>query len=287
MCSKRFWRARRTLAIHLDLHKYPHACFVMAQASMAFPILNTFIHYPVARKGRRCRSAPAEIHVDLVIAGAIATANSRKPKRRRRRGQPERDDQAIISEFRAVVISEKWHMIAQKLATRVRKLLVEACNQVLAHTALARLPSMRETIPTQLFMHIANSLGISQACFVILFCEGILRRNGTAIEIWAPEVPAREIKLLLAQSRRFKKLQVRGEFLLRLPMGQRAAYSPIPLGEDMTVNDLKAVAAVCCGSHAVKLSMTHLGEELMPPGLLVEKGVGPGSFITVTRLIES
>ena len=75
--------------------------------------------------------------------------------------QPERDDQAIISEFRAVAVCEKWPMLAQKLATRDRKLWAEACNQVLALKALARLPHMQETIPTDLFMHTANSLGIS------------------------------------------------------------------------------------------------------------------------------
>ena len=82
-----------------------------------FPVVNTFIHYSVTRQTRRCRSAPAEIHVNLAIAEAIAVANSRKRKRRRRRLQPERDDQATISEFRAVANSEKWHMLAQKLAT--------------------------------------------------------------------------------------------------------------------------------------------------------------------------
>ena len=157
---------------------------------------------------------------------------------------------------------------------------------MLAFKALARLPQMQETIPTDLFMHTANSLGISQASFAILFCEGVLRRNGTAIEIWAHENPAPEINLLLAQARRFKKLKDRGEFLLRIPMDQGFSCSPMPLGEDMTVYDLKALAAVCCGILSEKLLMTHLGEELTPPGFLVEKGVVPGSCITISRLIE-
>ena len=151
-------------------------------------------------------------------------------------------------------------MLAQKLATRDRKLWAEACNQVLALKAFSRLPQKQETIPTDLFMHTANSLGISQASFAILFCEGAVRRNGTAIEIWAPEDPAPEIKLLLAQARRFKKLKDRGEFLLRLPMDQGFAYSPMPLGEEMTVKDLTGIAAVCCGVLSEQLVMTQLSE---------------------------
>ena len=95
-------------------------------------------------------------------------------------------------------------MLAQKLATRDRKLWVEACDQVRALKALAQLPQIQEPIPTDLCMHTANSLGISQASFAILFCEGAVRRNGTAIEIWAPDDTTPEIKLLLAQPRRCK-----------------------------------------------------------------------------------
>ena len=57
-------------------------------------------------------------------------------------------------------------------------------------------------------------------------------------------------------------------------------------GYDMTMKDLKAVAAVCCGILSEKLRMTHLGEELTPPGLLVERGVVAGSCITACKSIE-
>ena len=75
-------------------------------------------------------------------------------------------------------------MIAQKLETRDRKLCAETRDQMIALKAFARLPQMQETMPTDLFMHTANSLGISQASFAILFCEGVLRRNADTIEIW-------------------------------------------------------------------------------------------------------
>ena len=69
-------------------------------------------------------------------------------------------------------------------------------------------------------------------------------------------------------------------------MDQGFAYSPMPLGEEMTVTDLKGLAAVCCGALSEKLMMTHLGAELTPPGLLLEKGVVPGSCIIISKLIE-
>ena len=178
-------------------------------------------------------------------------------------------------------------MIAQKLANNYRKeLWAVASDAMRALTALSCLPKMQEAIPTDLFMHTANSLAISQASFAILFCEGVLRRNADTIEIWAPDVAAPEIKLLLAQARRFKRLRERGEFMLRIPMDQGFSYSPMPLAEEMTVKDLKALAAVCCGVLSDQLTMAHLGKELTPSGLLMEEGIMPGSCITVSKIIE-
>ena len=118
------------------------------------------------------------------------------------------------------------------------------------------------------------------------FAMGVLRRNADTIEIWAPDIAAPEITVLLAQGRRFKKLKDRGEFLLRIPMDEGFSYSPMPLAEEMTVKDLKALAAVCCGVLSDKLMMAHLGKELTPSGLLMEKGAVLGSCITVPKIIE-
>ena len=176
-------------------------------------------------------------------------------------------------------------MIAQKLEARDRKLCAETRDQMIELKAFARLPQMQETMPTDLFMHTANSLGFPHASFTILFCEGVLRRNGNAIEIWAPEDPAPEIKLLLAHARCFKRLLDRGEFAMRIPMCEGFRCCIMPLGDEMTVQDLKAVAAVCCGILSEKLKMTHLSEELTPPGMLVEKGVAPGSCIIISKIM--
>ena len=178
-------------------------------------------------------------------------------------------------------------LIAQKLANNYRKeLWVVASDAVRALKDLSCLATMQEAIPTDLFMHTANPLAMSQASFAILFCEEVLRRNADTIEIWAPDVAAPEITVLLAQARRFKQLKDRGEFMLRIPMGEGFSYSPMPLAEEMTVKDLKALAAVCCGVLSDKLMVAHLGKELTPSGLLMEEGVVPGSCITVCKIIE-
>ena len=255
---------------------------ILAQATaMALPVFNTFIHFAVSQDTRRCRSAPPEFQVNLTLA-----SNPSKRTRRRRRQQPAQDDEATFSEFRALAIWEKWRMLAQKLETRDRKLCAETRDLMIALKAFARLPEMQETIPTDLFMHTVNSLSISFANLTILFCEGVLRRNGDAVEIWAAEDPAPEIKLLLAHARCFKRLLDRGEFVMRIPMGEGFACCTMPLGDEMTAQDLKAVAAVCCGILSEKLKMTHLSEELTPPGLLVEKGVVPGSCIIISKIME-
>ena len=111
-------------------------------------------------------------------------------------------------------------VLAPKLENNYRnELWVVASNAVRTLKDLSCLPKMQEAIPTELFMHTANSLAISQASFAILFCEGVLRRNADTIEIWAPDIAAPEITVLLAQARRFKKLKDRGEFMMRIPMG--------------------------------------------------------------------
>ena len=74
--------------------------------------------------------------------------------------------------------------------------------------------------------------------------------------------------------------------MLRIPIGVGFSYSPMPPAEEMTVKDLKALTAVCCGVLSSKLMMAHLGKELTPSGLLMEEGVMPGSCITVSKIIE-
>ena len=96
-------------------------------------------------------------------------------------------------------------VLAPKLENNYRnELWVVASNAVRALKDLSCLPKMQESIPTELFMHTANALAMSEASFAMLCCAGVLRRHADAIEIWAPDLAAPEITVLLAQRRRSK-----------------------------------------------------------------------------------
>ena len=106
------------------------------------------------------------------------------------------------------------------------------------------------------------------------------------MEIWAPDTQRTKRQLdLLAYTKLFKTFVERREFVLRIPMDGGVACTPMRLGAGMTVQDLKAVAAVCCGILSEKLLMTHLGIELKT-GTLLENGVRPGSCIIVLDVFD-
>ena len=88
---------------------------------MAFPVLNTFIHYSVTRQTRRCRSSPPEVQVHLALPEAVAPANSRTPRRRRRRRAAATGDDQTLSEYRHLAICENWRLLAQRAAIQYRR----------------------------------------------------------------------------------------------------------------------------------------------------------------------
>ena len=93
------------------------------------------------------------------------------------------------------------------------------------------------------------------------------------------------LQTLLSYAKLFKVLLGRRGFALRLPMGGGIACCPMSLGPQMTVEDWEAIAAVSSGIPSSKQRMTHLGSEIVS-GLLTENGVGSGSCVIVTELID-
>ena len=157
-----------------------------------------------------------------------------------------------------------------------------------AYRAALRIPTLRDALPTNVFMHMANCLGICHHQFAILMTEGVVRRDGENMQIWVPEdaMKRETLQTLLSYAKLFKVLSERGEFALRLPMGGGGiACCPMSLGPQMTVKELKAIAAVSSGIASSKQRMTHLGSEIVS-GLLTENGVGSGSCVIVTELID-
>ena len=253
---------------------------------MAVPVLNTFIHFPIVRQTRRCRSSPPECQVHLAIREAVAVAISTMRTRRRRPRGPPQDDQAIIAEFRSLAVCDKWAMLKQKLANQFRRVVwAEARRLMIAFKAAQRVPQFQEAIGVDLFKQIANCLDIWHGEFLILVGAGTLRPRDRTIEIWAPESDKSQRQQdLLAYAKRFNKFVANGDFVLRYPKDGGVGCSPIQLAESMTVKWLKRIAAVASGIAPRKQRMSHLGEELRSGRLLRDNRVMPGSCIIVTRI---
>ena len=130
-------------------------------SKMQYPVVNTFIHYPLARQTRRCRSSPPEVQVHLAISQAIAVANSRTPRRRRRRRALARGDDQTLSEFRHLTICENWRHLAQMMKTQYRREVWEETRTwIIAFKAAQRLPQKVDSVPHQLLKQIANCLDL-------------------------------------------------------------------------------------------------------------------------------
>ena len=251
---------------------------------MASPVINTFIEFRVTRHARRTRSSPPEFQVHI----AIAEASCKRAKKKHRRRRAPADDEQALSEFRQQARLENWGMLATQVVVKDRKDTRRQARVIMAaYRAALRIPTLREALPTNVFMHMANCLGICHVQFAILMTEGVVRRDGENMQIWVPEdaMKRETLQTLLSYAKLFKVLLGRREFALRLPMGGGVACCPMSLGPQMTVEDLKAIAAVSSGISVSKQRMTHLGTELFS-GLLTENGVGSGSCVIVTELID-
>ena len=252
-------------------------------AAAMFPVLHTFIHFAEHRHTRRTRSCPPE----FLVGVAIAEARSRIiPRRRKRRPRPA-DDEHVILEYQQLARLEKWRLLAHKLVMHSRR---ETRSEVRLLQATFRaattVPVLQERMPTYLFLQIADYLDVGPEELSEFYGRGIIRHRDNNMEIWTPAFapPARQ-RDLIQKSRLFKRLVANGEFLLRLPFEGGAVACPMHLGREMTVEDLKAVAAASSGIRIVKQRMTHLGAEL-GSGLVVDNGVRPGSCIIVTEITE-
>ena len=253
-------------------------------AAARFPVLHTFIHFAEHGHKRQTRSCPPE----FLVGVAIAEARSRIiPRRRKRRPRPADDEQAM-SEYGQLARLEKWRLLSHQLVMQCRR---ERRSEVRLLQATFRaattVPVLQETLSTNLFLQVADYLDVGPQELSEFYGRGILRHRNNTTEIWTPAFapPARQ-RDLIQKSRLFKRIVANGEFLLRLPYERGAVACPMHLGREMTVEDLKAVAAASSGIRIVKQRMAHLGAEL-GSGLLVEHGVRPGSCIIVTEIIES
>ena len=201
---------------------------------MAFPVINTFIEFRVTKPTRRTRSSPPEFQINIALAEA--SCKSAKKKHRRRRA-PANDEQ-VLSEFRQQARLENWGMLATQVVVKDRKETRKQARIIMAaYRAALRIPTLRDALPTNVFMHLANCLGICHVQFAILMTEGVVRRHGENMQIWVPEdaMKRETLQTLLSYAKLFKVLLGRREFALRLPMGGGIARCPMSFGPQMTV----------------------------------------------------
>ena len=249
-----------------------------------FPVLHTFIHFSERRRGRRTASAPPDFHVHV----AIADASRGRPRRRRRRA-PADDEQEALAEFKKQACWEKWPLLAQRVVLNQR---IEVRGRMALSMAAAAadmlVPTLRATLPTRLFMNVANCLGVYHVEFSILLCQGVLQREGDNMQIWASTYDLKSsarMKTLISHAHTFQMLVARGEFALKLPTDDGPVCCAMTLETNMTVDALQGIASASSGIPRKKMRMTHLGSELVS-GLLTSSGIGPGGCVIVSEVIE-
>ena len=248
---------------------------------MALPVFNTFIEFRVERETRRCRSAPPALHVQVALADA-------SPRRRRRRRNTQTDDE-VFAEYKQRNRWEAWGIIARRVLQNHRdKVKAEILLNRLEAAARGLEPKLQVTLPTRVFLNVANCLRIYHVAFTMFVHQKVLRPNADNIEIWLSQNDLKfdHMKTLVSHAKEFRLSFSRGEFVLRLPMGAKCACtSAMRLDEHMTIDGLKGIASASTGIPSRRLRMTHLGSDLVS-GRLVDSGVLPGSCIIVSEIIE-
>ena len=193
-----------------------------------------------------------------------------------------------LMEFQKQARLEKWALLADRLVVTHRNELREQVRLIIAaYQAATRAPTLQQTLPTHIFLHMSNCLGICHAELSVLASDGIVRREGGAMQIWAADsaLKTEPVKTLVSYARLFEVLVARGEFALRLPMQSGIACCPMTLTSDLTIEGLKGIAAAAAGIPMARQRMTHLGSDLLT-GKLVDNGIGHGSCVIVAEIID-
>ena len=224
-----------------------------------FPVLHTFIHFSERRRGRRTASAPPDFHVHV----AIADASRGRPRRRRRRAPA--DDEQTLLEFRKQACWEKWLLLAQRCLLNQR---IEVRGRIALSMAAAAadmlVPTLRATLPTRLFMNVANCLGVYHVEFSILLCQGILQREGDNMQIWASTYDLKSsarMKTLISHAHTFQMLVARGEFALKLPTDDGPVCCAMALEANMTIDGLQGIASASSGIARKRIDNGNIGDQ--------------------------
>ena len=259
-----------------------------ADLSFAAPLVvkNTFLCFDLSSGNAsvRCRSAPAEVMVESVIAAAVrreAAWRRRKAKRiseqrRRAATRARRVDENILHEYAALARQERWADFVKKL------IQVDAEAGWLAARGVAAI--MRKTVPKK-------RVSISRPAFrqlaywtcggdtAALRRMGVLRDGADSVEIWAADDAMNHsvMQALLSEARRFVDLCSSGAFQLAMLNEQAKTFRWSP---GISADDLRATASAAFDV-GPDVRLMHLGVALVS-GPLANYGVGPGSTVLLT-----
>ena len=177
-------------------------------------------------------------------------------------------------------------MLAKQLANNFRReVLGETRNLMICIKAAHRVPKCVDAVPHHLFKEIANCLDLYHGEFMLLIGSGTLMLRDNQMEIWAPDSQrSKRQQDLLAYAKLFRRFALNGEFVLRIPMEGGVACTPMRLGADMKIEDLKAIAATATGIRTENQRMSHLGH-VLTTGTLNEHGVMPGACVIATDIM--
>ena len=131
------------------------------------PVVNTFIHF--SRRGilARCRSAPAEVWVDLVVARARERQRLLEKRRTKR----------------TTKIAQKWEDMLRKAWTQHEQLLMESVRDLVADQLLRTTPRLRERFETSfLFREFARVLLRNTKQKTLLWQMGVLRQRADDVK---------------------------------------------------------------------------------------------------------
>ena len=213
----------------------------------------TFVHFAIAPRGKRCQSAPPEVHVMRGLTAA---------KRRERR-------HAARSRTNG---GEKWMALAQKLSARHRQTAI---------ALMGRVPRRRITLPAALYKQLEQCV-LDRVSSSALKCGGAVRDDGDTVEIWSTTLAAREhpMKCLIHQAARCKRAWEIGAY-------QVLADGECPLvlacDDETTADDLVLMVAFHFGIPRHRFTLIHMGWPLARTDKLREQGVGPGSCVLLIR----
>ena len=212
----------------------------------------------------RCRSAPAEVWVDWVVAEALA--RERIGERRRER--------------KSKTIRKKWARLLELTWEVQARETMEAVRDLLAQQPLRTTPRLRRRLSTSLYNEFAHILFPEKVQEALLWKMGVLRQRAGEVQIWCADEPLQDspMALLLDYARRFLEIAEARCFQVHME-----GETPLVLKlKGARKEDIRKMVERRWRIPASRQALLHLGC-LLKNGSLEDQGIPPGGCVQVVR----